>query len=70
MKKITNYNVQKYMPNGIHAAMQSCNIIPTHLIFPASQLPSFSQLPSLPPGRRRQKKNTAKIFLDFSSLFL
>jgi hypothetical protein len=34
-----------------HAIMQPCNIISTLLFFPSSQLPS------LPPGRRRQKKN-------------
>ena len=53
-KQITNYNVQNYKPNGTHSPMPPCNIIPVHFFFPASQLPSFSQLPSLPPGRGRQ----------------
>jgi hypothetical protein len=53
-KQIPNSNAQNYKPKGIHAAMQPCNIVP---IPSFSHLPIFSasQLPSLPPGRRRQK---------------
>jgi hypothetical protein len=31
-KQITNYNVQNYKPNGIHAFMQSCPNATTDLL--------------------------------------
>jgi hypothetical protein len=60
MKKITNYNVQNYMTNGIHASMQSCihAFMPYHSqspLFPSflsSQLPSFPLYPLAAGGKK------------------
>jgi hypothetical protein len=40
-KEISNYNVQNYKPNGIHASMQYHSNSPLFPIFLSSQLPSF-----------------------------
>ncbi|MGD2090502.1 MAG: hypothetical protein PVH61_30300 [Candidatus Aminicenantes bacterium] len=60
MKNITNYNVQNYKPNGIHASMHPCNHAvtkyhsnsPLFPIFLSSQLPSFPLHPLAAGGSR------------------
>ena len=57
--QITNYNVQNYMPDGIHASMHSCNHAtmqyhshsPLFPIFLSSQLPIFPLYPLAAGGK-------------------
>jgi hypothetical protein len=57
--KIRRCEVKKmkknYKPNGIHAFMHPCNIIPTQLFFPSSYLLSFpsSLFPPWPPEAKK-----------------
>jgi hypothetical protein len=62
MKKITNYNVQNYKPNDIHAAMQYHSDSPPFPSFPASFFFPASLFTPWPP----EAKNIPPKFFAYS----
>jgi hypothetical protein len=73
---------KNYKPNGIHASMHPCihalihahHIIPTHLFFPSSYLPSFpaSFFTRWPPeaGKLPSRLESFGVYVTIGSSFL